>query len=416
LFPTAISSNHADMTATIDVPEAGGWSKARWVVRNIRPLLVRRLTTSATPLCGRELDIVPLAQAAETHGWPRIDLGSPAAAELWPALATSPGGAPTYPPRPFAVAMKDVLAVTYSRFVVPDEATLVADELWHVHRDPAAGLKIYTLDREPGSSRARLLHLRLARGRLPPSLHAMHEHGANYFHALVEVAPRIHLARQHPPFATLPILINGGMPASIQTLLRIVGGASPLIEMKPGLIQRVEELAFPSDVSFVQDVYDRPRRPEETIIHRDAVRAVVDHVIASLGHASATGERRLYLRRGGLVRRLTNEAEVEAHLVQRGFEVVQPGSLSLDEQVRLFREAAVIVAPTGAALTNVAWCRPGTRVIVIAADHPAMPNEVWEQLGAVSGAELAFVKGSPGSSGGLHDDFRVHLGDIDRAL
>lgn len=396
-----------------DSPDAGGWAKARWMLRNARPLIERRLTTSSTPLNGRSLEIAPLARAAASHGWDRAELPGAAAPSLWPDRRIPDGGVPAYPPAPFAVTMRKVLAVSCSRFVVPDENTLVGDEFWHVRKDPSAARKLSWLDRGADGATARLVHLRRARGTLPPSLHAMHEHGGNYFHAVVEVAPRLQLARRDPGFAALPVLVNAGSPATIDRLLGILAGNAPLIPLKPGLLYPVEELVLPSDLSFIQDVYDRARQPHETLIHLDGVRAVAEEVIAAVGLGAATGRRRLYLRRGGQFRRLTNEAEVEGLLARRGFEIVQPGALSLEDQVRLFREAEAIVSPTGAALTNLAWCRPGTRVTVLAAGHPAMPNEIWVQLGAASGCEVAVVTGPTGAA--LHDDYAVDLGDVERA-
>ncbi len=50
------------MSTSTDVPEAGGWTKVRWVLRNMRPLIARRLSTSSTRLCGRDLTLVPLEE------------------------------------------------------------------------------------------------------------------------------------------------------------------------------------------------------------------------------------------------------------------------------------------------------------------------------------------------------------------
>lgn len=81
--------------------------------------------------------------------------------------------------------------------------------------------------------------------------------------------------------------------------------------------------------------------------------------------ARVTGARRsgrkIYLsRRDAANRRLPlNEEEVAAALAARGFEIVAPGELPWAAQIRLFREAAIIVAPHGAALSNLAWTEDG---------------------------------------------------------
>jgi capsular polysaccharide biosynthesis protein len=79
--------------------------------------------------------------------------------------------------------------------------------------------------------------------------------------------------------------------------------------------------------------------------------------------------RRLYIdRRGSRLRPLLNEDELVASLSRHGFVAVRPEILSVVDQVRLFRAADVIVAPHGAALANVGFCRPGTQIIELLMD------------------------------------------------
>ena len=54
-------------------------------------------------------------------------------------------------------------------------------------------------------------------------------------------------------------------------------------------------------------------------------------------------------------RQVINENEVISLLKQYGFESFEPGRLSLDDQVRLFANADVIVGPHGAGLTNMIY-------------------------------------------------------------
>jgi capsular polysaccharide biosynthesis protein len=79
--------------------------------------------------------------------------------------------------------------------------------------------------------------------------------------------------------------------------------------------------------------------------------------------------RRLYIdRRGSRLRPLVNEDELVACLSRLGFVAVRPEILSVVDQVRLFRAADIIVAPHGAALTNIGFCRPGTQVVELLMD------------------------------------------------
>jgi capsular polysaccharide biosynthesis protein len=72
------------------------------------------------------------------------------------------------------------------------------------------------------------------------------------------------------------------------------------------------------------------------------------------------GPRRICVsRRDANARRVANEDEVMALLAPHGFELVVPGTLPVAEQIRLFANAEIVVAPHGAGNSNVAFCPPG---------------------------------------------------------
>ena len=76
--------------------------------------------------------------------------------------------------------------------------------------------------------------------------------------------------------------------------------------------------------------------------------------------------RALYVARGDVkMRRVVNEEDILSAAAALGLEVFDPGAHSMIEQVRAFRDADLIVAAHGAALTNLVYSRPGTRVIEI---------------------------------------------------
>lgn len=81
---------------------------------------------------------------------------------------------------------------------------------------------------------------------------------------------------------------------------------------------------------------------------------------------------RIYVSRKGR-RKCVNEAEVFGLLAARGFSFVEDKPRSLAEQIGIFRNATLIVAPHGAALTNLLWCEEGTKVIELFGDSYQPP-------------------------------------------
>jgi hypothetical protein len=68
--------------------------------------------------------------------------------------------------------------------------------------------------------------------------------------------------------------------------------------------------------------------------------------------------RRLFLTRPeGLLRSLSNTESIMPIIKKHGFEVVDPGALNFEEQVKLFSEARIIIGVHGAALTNMIFAQ-----------------------------------------------------------
>ena len=81
---------------------------------------------------------------------------------------------------------------------------------------------------------------------------------------------------------------------------------------------------------------------------------------------------RLYISRDSATakgRCIDNNDEIENLMRSRGFDIVLPEKHSVQEQAALFANARVIVAPHGAGLTNIVFCRPGTKIIEFYGAH-----------------------------------------------
>ncbi len=68
-------------------------------------------------------------------------------------------------------------------------------------------------------------------------------------------------------------------------------------------------------------------------------------------------------------RRAGGEAELVAGLRRRGFAIAAPAEMTLEDQIRAFRGARLVVGPHGAGMANIAFCRPGTAVYDLMPEH-----------------------------------------------
>jgi hypothetical protein len=127
--------------------------------------------------------------------------------------------------------------------------------------------------------------------------------------------------------------------------------------------------------------------------------------------------RRLYLPRA-TNRRISNEEVLLPILLENGFEVFDPAAHA--DPPAVFAEAAVVVGAHGAALSDLAFCQPGARVLeLIPTDH-AQP--FWYTLSWAAGLRYGYLMGistgmrPPDARGKSFFDFEVDPAEFREAL
>ena len=106
------------------------------------------------------------------------------------------------------------------------------------------------------------------------------------------------------------------------------------------------------------------------------------------------GVTKIYISRQATpTRKPTNESEIIERLQVHGFTAVELEKLSLPEQVSLFREVRVVVAPHGAGLANLVFSRPGVTVVEL---FPAANIDLYYRLCDALDLNYYFAKGRDG--------------------
>jgi hypothetical protein len=83
---------------------------------------------------------------------------------------------------------------------------------------------------------------------------------------------------------------------------------------------------------------------------------------------------------------------VSAILKERfGFEEIRPESLSLDEEIRLYRDARIMIGAEGAGLYSACYGRPGSTFVSIGDEDYIMP--VIGSAASVRGFDVAYIFG-----------------------
>ena len=197
----------------------------------------------------------------------------------------------------------------------------------------------------------------------------------NYYHWMVDLLPRLLLAKKYSlqEFQGARIILHS--PArdyEDQTLA--LAGVSPeqVIRLNRFELIQAEQLLVP-DYEGAELVFPEWKKQLLNEFKTDV-----------LGYAKKVAHRKIYLVRG---KQRTRQLIGEDHLIQaleeKGFEAIDPQLLTLKQQMKVLSEASVVVALHGAALTNLVFCLPGTQVIEIRNNHDA--PEYFRALSKVYG-------------------------------
>jgi capsular polysaccharide biosynthesis protein len=81
---------------------------------------------------------------------------------------------------------------------------------------------------------------------------------------------------------------------------------------------------------------------------------------------------------------------VTALLESRGFVLIDPGTMTVTEQIRAFANAEVIVATHGAALANLTFASPGATVIELFPAGCLLPD-YWRLVSGIPGVHYRYL-------------------------
>ena len=176
-----------------------------------------------------------------------------------------------------------------------------------------------------------------------------------YYHWICDVLPRVQAALPHLPPETRFVVPDGLSEAESESLQAIGIRPESCSVFRGKRPWRVERLVHVPPVAMTGD-----HTRESLMSLRESV---FRHT--RFEPVSKTARRIYVARRQGLERSVVNEAELLPALQERGFEVVRCESLSFADQVKLFRDAEVVVGPHGGGFANLLWCEAGTKVFEI---------------------------------------------------
>jgi hypothetical protein len=185
---------------------------------------------------------------------------------------------------------------------------------------------------------------------------------SNYYHWIIDSLLPLFIMRPYlPPGTKLPI------PPRIASLRATPGSVDHMAALREWGFGDMEMVEIAEPVCRLEQVV--------WLDHLSSINIIAETLTAARAHVWSlhggppphSRNRNVYIRRRGS-RGIANSETVEAMLTGLGFATVDMEILSPADQIELFRDASFVVAGHGAALANIMYCAPGTRILEISPD------------------------------------------------
>lgn len=316
----------------------------------------------------------------------------------------------TFSPRAYVSIIDHAIITGGSSLVITKTGDLLSDEMMDYSTDDFGIKSPHIMYRY--KNKAILTYKKNPDARVKEGILLSCDHDNNYFHWLVECLPKLLFIDDQKQFKDAPLLIPNGLHENLVEALRRVNiHDHPVINLESGIAYHVNRLIFPSALSRVIDRYKGHLVFDTDIVLSQKWVSRVADLLKNNAQPEKKPWRKLYLTRKRGLRTLGNQEEIEAMLSEHDFEIIDLDGASLDFQIELFSQASVVVAPTGAALTNMLFCRPGTKVIIFMSNHETTNHYFWSNLGNIAGLDVTTIVGERlfnlTNYWSVHDDYVI---------
>lgn len=126
---------------------------------------------------------------------------------------------------------------------------------------------------------------------------------------------------------------------------------------------------------------------------------------------------KIFISRKSAKGRTFNEDEVFGILSKYGFVKVAPEEFTFEEQMTLFNGAQWIVGGSGAALTNLLFCKAGCKVLCFRSSYIGEEPSIFNTIAYLNGCDFWYMEPKASSDlNSVHSDYIVNIKDLDSFL
>ena len=242
----------------------------------------------------------------------------------------------------------------------------------------------------------------------------------NYYHFMFEVAAKLYLLSKVNIDKNIPLLIDEAVlkiPQMVEILTKLNESKRKIVSIKSYVRYTVKKLIVLSKPNVIVPNLKKGAldRVENYAFDSKTLCWIKKKMLEnSTVPIQKKWFKRIFLTRRSLNKRTCNEAELEPILRKYGFVFVDTGSLSVVEQVLLFSHAEIIAGSSGAAFTNLMFCKRGTKAIIFM--PVKSPLSCFSSLASAVGVSAIYFSDNNSNQTIHQKSFSINPTELDKYL
>jgi capsular polysaccharide biosynthesis protein len=221
----------------------------------------------------------------------------------------------------------------------------------------------------------------------------------NWYHLLIEILPKLELIDKLPEaFSKFPLLLPDDVlvVATMHDIVqRLTKGRDVIYLQKHICYQTATCIYIDAPIlSYHVVEADLVISPDEEHMRPAILSGFRDRILSKFTANEITNRAneptRIFLARGKNAYRQYNQSDVFSIFEKFGFRLVYCDKLSLIEQIRIFSNAECVAGPSGAAWTNILFCKPNVKALCFMPDIPNKNMANFSNLAHVFSIDLRY--------------------------
>ena len=240
----------------------------------------------------------------------------------------------------------------------------------------------------------------------------------NWYHYLIEILPKTLLLEETN---CKTILISDDisnyptMKQALEALINEKHYTIKLLNRKQNF--KVKKLFFINEINKIEfNKLDSNIKNLDTGYHRENyLYNLRNKLINKYIEDNKSQEKKIFLWRENTHRIAQNQNDVLQYLEKKGFKKIDPAKLNLKQQIEIFNSADIIIGTTGAAWTNLIFCKKNAKAIIFS---PYYFNDfnAFSNLAQIFNIDLTYSYYSGNKLDHSESNFRINLEDIKSIL